>query len=86
MAASKEVLDEILKHYLGPDGFYVPERITKHLTKPMVEPTMDSVLTEHRGYDNHDQGEKPITNRRKSKNTKELRADSKPLVIEVPRD
>jgi transposase-like protein len=41
---------------------------------------------EHLGYEKHDQGEKPITNRRNGKNTKELRTDHGPMEIEVPRD
>jgi hypothetical protein len=33
MAFTKEVLDEILKDYRGPDDFYGPEGIVKQLTK-----------------------------------------------------
>jgi hypothetical protein len=36
MAFSKEVLDEILKDYRGPDDFYGPEDIMK-----MVNPFLD---------------------------------------------
>jgi hypothetical protein len=37
MAFTKEVLDEILKDYHGPDDFYGPEGILKQLTKALVE-------------------------------------------------
>jgi hypothetical protein len=40
MAFSKEVLDEILKDYHGPDDFYGPQGIMKQLTKALVERTM----------------------------------------------
>ena len=37
MAFSKEVLDEILKDYHGPDDFYDPDGIMKQLSKALVE-------------------------------------------------
>ena len=40
MAFSKEVLDEILKDYHGPDDFYGADGIMKQLTKALVELTM----------------------------------------------
>jgi transposase-like protein len=57
MAFSKEILDEILKDYHGPEG------IMKQLTKALVERTMEAELTDHLGYEKHDQGEKTIGNR-----------------------
>jgi transposase-like protein len=86
MAFTKEVLDEILKDYHGPDDFYGPEGIMKQLTKALVERTMEAELTGHLGYEKHDQGEKQIANRRNGKTTKELRTDHGPMPIEVPRD
>jgi transposase-like protein len=86
MAVSKEVLDEILKDYHGPDDFYGPEGIMMQLTKAPVEPTMETELTEHLGYEKHDQGEKPQTNRHNGKSVNALRSDHGPLDIEVPRD
>jgi transposase-like protein len=64
MAFSKELLDEILKDYPGPDDFYGPEESMKHLTKALVERTMEAELTGHLGYEQHTQGEKTLTNRR----------------------
>jgi transposase-like protein len=91
MAFTKEVPDEILKDYHGPDDFYGPEGIMKQLTKALVERTMEAsnlwfALTGHFGYEKHDQGEKQIANRRNGKTTKELRTDHGPMPIEVPRD
>jgi len=86
MAFSKEILDEILKDYHGPDDFYGPEGIMKQLTKALVERTMQAELTEHLGYEKHDQNKKLVENRRNGKATKELRTDHGPMTIEVPRD
>jgi transposase-like protein len=85
MAFTKEVLDEILKNYHGPDDFYGPEGIMKQLTKALVERTMEAELTDPLGYEKHDQGEKTIGNRRNGKSTKGLRTDGGPMSIEGPR-
>jgi transposase-like protein len=86
MAFSKELLDEILKDYHGPDDFYGPSGIMKQPTKALVERTMEAELTEHLGYEKHDQGEKTRTNRRNGKTAKGLRTDGGPMTIEVPCD
>jgi transposase-like protein len=86
MAFSKELLDEILKDCHGPDDFYGPSGIMKQLAKALVERTMEAELTEHLGYEKHDQGEKPNANRRNGKTAKALRTDDGPMSIEVPRD
>jgi transposase-like protein len=91
MAFSKEVLDTILMGYRGPDDFYGPEGIMKQLTKALVERAMEAsnlrfALTGRLGYEKHDQGEKPIANRRDGKSAKEPRTDGGPINIEIPRD
>jgi transposase-like protein len=58
----------------------------KRLTKALAERTMKAELTEHFGYEKHDQGEKPMTNRRNGKTAETPRTDSGPMTIEVPRD
>jgi transposase-like protein len=86
MAFTKEVLDEILRDYHGPDDFYGSSGIMKQLTKTLVERTMEAELTEHLGYEKHEQGEKTIANRRNGKTRKELKTNEGPMRIEVPRD
>jgi hypothetical protein len=71
MAFTKELPDEILKDYHGPDDFYGPQGIMKQLTRALVERTMEAELTFHLGYEKHDQGEKTNANRRNGKTTKE---------------
>jgi hypothetical protein len=79
MAFTKEVLDEILKDYHGPDDFYGPQGIMKQLTRALVERTMEAELTFHLGYEKHDQGEKTLTNRRNGKTAKEPGTDDGPM-------
>ncbi|MDR0597819.1 MAG: IS256 family transposase [Treponema sp.] len=86
MAFTKEVLDEILEDYHGPEDFYGPEGIMKQLTKALVESALEVELTEQLGYEKHDQTAKPTANRRNGKTTKELRTDHGPMEIAVPRD
>ncbi len=86
MAISKEVLDELLKDYKGPDDLTGPDGLLKQLTKALVERAMDAEMTTHLGYEKNDQAEKDTTNRRNGKTKKTLRSDEGPLEIEVPRD
>ncbi|AEJ20248.1 transposase mutator type [Gracilinema caldarium DSM 7334] len=86
MAITKEVLDELMKEYRGPDDLIGPDGLLKQLTKALIERSMGAELTEHVGYEKHDQGEKPTTNRRNGKTKKTLRTDQGPIEIEVPRD
>jgi transposase-like protein len=86
MAITKEVLDELMKGYKGPDDFYGPEGIIKQLSKALIERAMQAELTEQIGYEKNQSGEKPSGNRRNGKSTKTLRTDQGPMEIEVPRD
>lgn len=86
MAITKEVLDELLKEYRGLEDITGPEGLLKQLTKALIERAMEAELTEHVGYEKHDQGEKRTENRRNEKNTKTVRTDQGPLEIAVPRD
>jgi len=86
MAISKEVLDELLKDYKGPDDITGPDGLIKQLTKALVERAMQAEMTEHLGYESGDKAEKKADNRRNGKSKKTLRSDQGPLEIEVPRD
>src|SRR5215469_6563679 len=86
MAIRKEILDELLKGYKGPDDFYGPEGLVKQLSKALIERVMQAELTEQIGYQKSDAGEKPTSNRRNGKSSKTLRTDQGPMKIEVPRD
>jgi transposase-like protein len=86
MAITKEVLDELLKGYHGPDDFYGPDGLIKQLSKALIERAMQAELTEHIGYGKSESGEKATSNRRNGKSTKTLRTDQGPMAIAVPRD
>lgn len=86
MAITKEVLDELLKEYKGPEDLTGPEGLLKQLTKALIERAMDAEITTHLGYEKHDQSEKDTTNRRNGRTKKTVRSDQGPLEIEIPRD
>jgi transposase-like protein len=86
MAITKEVLDELLKEYKGPDDFYGPDGLIKQLSKALIERVMQAELTEQIGYEKSEHGEKATANRRNGKSSKTLRSDQGPMEIEVPRD
>jgi transposase-like protein len=86
MAYSKEVLDELLKDYKGPDDMFGQGGIIKQLSKALIERAMEAELTEQLGYEKSDQALKETGNRRNGKTGKTLRTDQGPMEIEVPRD
>ncbi len=81
MAITKEVLDELLKEYKGPEDLTGPEGLLKQLTKALIERAMDAEITTHLGYEKHDQSEKDTTNRRNGRTKKTVRSDQGPLEI-----
>jgi putative transposase len=85
MAITKEVLDELLKEYRGPDDLTGEEGLLKQLTKALVERAMGAELTEHLGYEKHEAGEKPGENRRNGTSPKTVRSDQGPITLDVPR-
>ena len=86
MAITKEVLDELMKDYHGPDDMYGPDGLVKQLSKALIERAMQTELTEQIGYEKSESGEKPNGNRRNGKSSKTLRTDQGPMEIAVPRD
>jgi len=86
MAITKEVLDELLREYKGPEDFHGPDGLIKQLSKALIERAMQAELTEQIGYEKSGAGEKPTVNRRNGKSVKTLRTDHGPMEVEVPRD
>ncbi len=86
MAITKEVLDELLKDYKGPEDITGPDGLLKQLTKAVIERTIQAEMTEQLGYDKSDPAAKATPNRRNGTSKKTLRSDQGPLTIEVPRD
>ena len=86
MAITKEVLQELLKDYKGPEDLTGENGLLKQLTKALVESAMGVELTGHLGYEKNETGEKPTENRRNGSSSKTVRSDQGPLELEVPRD
>jgi len=86
MAISKEILDELLKDYKGPEDITGPDGLLKQLTKSLIERAMQAEITEQLGYEKHDQTSKTTPNRRNGSSSKTLRSDQGLLKIDVPRD
>jgi len=86
MAITKEILDELLKEYKGPDDFFGPDGLVKQLSKALIERVMQAELTEEIGYEKNESGEKETSNRRNGNSAKTLRTDQGPMEIEIPRD
>ncbi len=86
MAITKEVLQELLKDYKGPEDLTGENGLLKQLTKALVESAMGAELAGHLGYEKSEAGEKPTENRRNGSSLKTVRSDQGPLELEVPRD
>jgi len=86
MAFSREVLDEILKSYTGPESMAGPDGILKQLTKALIERAMEAELSQELGFHKSQHGDKPTANRRNGSYSKTLRTDHGPMEIAVPRD
>ena len=86
MGITKDVLDELLKDYHGPEDLTGENGLLKQLTKALVERAMGAELNEHLGYKKYEAGEKPGENRRNGSSGKTVRSDQGPIEIEVPRD
>lgn len=86
MAITKEMLDELMKDYKGPEDLTGEGGLLKQLTKALVERAMGAELTEHLGYEKHDPGDKPTDNRRNGTTSKTVRSDQGPISLDVPRD
>jgi transposase-like protein len=50
MAISKEVLDELMTDYKGPEDITGSDGILKQLTKALIERAMEAEITNHLGY------------------------------------
>jgi len=86
MAIPKELLQQLLKEYKGPEDLLGENGILKELTKGLVEAALGAELTEHLGYEKHETAEKPTGNRRNGTSRKTIRTDQGEVDIEVPRD
>jgi len=86
MAIPKEILDQLLKDYKGPDDLVGPDGLLKELTKALVERAMQAEMTEQLGYEPQSSAAKAGSNRRNGTSKKTVRSDQGPMELDVPRD
>jgi len=80
----KELLDELLAGYSGPEDMIGPEGLLKRLTGALVERALAAELTDHLG---HESGETVANgNARNGTTPKTLTTDQGEVRIETPRD
>jgi putative transposase len=81
-----ELLDTLLSGYQKPEDLIGENGLLKHLTKALVERTLEAELTEHLGHAKHDPITHPRGTARNGKSRKTLKGDFGELPIEIPRD
>lgn len=86
MAIENELLDALLKNYKKPEDLIGENGILKELTKRLVERAMSAELTNHLGYDKHENGAKTTPNSRNGSSKKTILTRDEALEIAVPRD
>lgn len=82
----RELIDQLLAGYKGPQDLLGEDGLFKRLTAALVNRAMDAELTHHLGYEAGQTAPEGQQNRRNGKGRKQLRTDQGPIVVEVPRD
>jgi len=83
---SKELLDELLAEYAGPEDLTGPDGLLKRLTGALVERALHAEMTDHLGYEPGAPEGQRTGNSRNGTGKKTLRTDQGDVTVEVPRD
>ena len=86
MAIDLNLIDKLLADYKKPEDIIGENGLLKQLTKALLERAMQAEMTEHLGYEKHDQAGNNSGNSRNGKTTKALKGDFGELALETPRD
>src|SRR5262244_3125362 len=86
MTIDNELIDNLLKEYKEPEDIIGEHGLLKQLTKAVLERAMQAEMTEHLGYEKHDQAGNNSGNSRNGKTTKALKGDFGEMPLETPRD
>jgi putative transposase len=86
MAIPKELLDELMKNYKGPEDLIGENGILKELTKSLVERALQGEMTDHLGYEKHSVEGNNTGNSRNGSSEKTLKTPKGQLKIQIPRD
>ncbi|MGH3000262.1 MAG: IS256 family transposase [Gaiellaceae bacterium] len=83
---SDEVIDELLAGARTEEEIVGPGGVLAELTKRLVERAMSAELTEHLGYEPHQEPPGGVGNTRNGSTAKTLATEHGPVEIETPRD
>jgi putative transposase len=86
MAIDLNLIDKLLADYKKPEDIIGEHGLLKQLTKAVLERAMQAEMTEHLGYEKHDQAGNNSGNSRNGKTTKALKGDFGEVPLETPRD
>ncbi len=82
----EELLASLLANYQKPEDPIDEEGLLKHLTKLVVERTLEAEMTDHLGHGKNEPVANQAGNTRNGKSKKTLKGEFGELPIEVPRD
>jgi putative transposase len=86
MAIDLTLIDKLLADYQKPEDILGEQGLLKQLTKAILERAMQAEITEHLGYEKHNQAGNNSGNSRNGKTTKALKGDFGEVPLETPRD
>ena len=86
MAIDLKLIDKLLADYKKPEDIIGEHGLLKQLTKAVLERAMQAEMTEHLGYEKHDQAGNNSGNSRNGATTKTLKGDFGEVPLETPRD
>jgi putative transposase len=86
MAIDPKLIDKLLADYKKREDIIGEHGLLKQLTKAVLERAMQAEMTEHRGYEKHDQAGHHSGNSRNGKTTKALKGDFGEVPLETRRD
>ncbi len=80
------LIDELLEDVSDPKDILGKNGLLKQLTKRLVERTLEAELTNHLGYEPHEQKGHGTGNNRNGKGNKTVQSETGAIDIDVPRD
>jgi putative transposase len=86
MAIDLTLIDKLLVDYQKPEDILGEHGLLKQLTKAILERAMQAEMTEHLGYEKHNQAGNNSGNSRNGKTTKARKGDFGEVPLETPRD
>ena len=86
MAIDLTLIDKLLADYKEPEDIIGKHGLLKQLTKAVLERAMQAEMTDHLGYEKHDQAGNNSGNSRNGSTSKILKGNFGALELETPRD